>query len=141
MNSSLSKVSIAALCLAAVSGCGGGDTGGTGGASSTTSSGGSSGFGGAGGGSATSTGTQSTSTSATGTGGGGTGGGAPKGEPYVYVGGYGNQIHVFHLEVTDGSLTPVGSPVDAGKNPSFLAVSPAHDTLFAVNEDGGGKGA
>jgi 6-phosphogluconolactonase len=71
----------------------------------------------------------------------GTGGGAPKGEPFVYVGGYGNQIHVFHLDVADGSLSPVGSPVDAGTNPSFLAVDPAHHTLFAVNEDSGGKGA
>lgn len=147
MNSSLSKVSVVALCLAAVSGCGGGESGGTGGASSTTSSGGSSGFGGGGTGGSdatTSTGSQTTGTGSstgTGTGGGGTGGGAPQGEPFVYVGGYGNQIHVFRLEVADGSLTPVGSPVDAGQNPSFLAVNPAHDTLFAVNEDGGGKGS
>ena len=35
----------------------------------------------------------------------------------------------------------MGSPVDAGNNPSFLAVDPAHDTLLAVNEDGGGKGS
>ncbi len=31
--------------------------------------------------------------------------------------------------------------MEAGSNPSFLAVSPAHDTLFAVNEDGGDKAA
>lgn len=137
MKSSLSKVSIAALCLFAVPGCGGGDTGATGGSSSATGTGGS----GAGGGSVATTGTGSMSTGTGGSGGGGTGGGAPKGEPFVYVGGYGNQIHVFHLEVADGSLTPVGAPVDAGSNPSFLAVSPAHDTLFAVNEDGGDKAA
>jgi 6-phosphogluconolactonase len=35
----------------------------------------------------------------------------------------------------------VGSPVDAGENPSFLAVDPAHTTLYAVNEAGGGNGA
>jgi 6-phosphogluconolactonase len=138
MKSSFGQVSIAALCLAAVSGCGGEATGGVGGASTTTSSvgtggsgaGGEPGFGGAG----------STGSLATSTGTDGSGGGAPQGEPFVYVGGYGSQIHVFHLDVADGSLTPV-SAVDAGTNPSFLAVSPAHDTLFAVNEDSGGKGA
>lgn len=145
MKSSLGKVSIAALCLAAVSGCGGGDTGGAGGASTTTTTSSvSSGTGGSGGetgsGGMGSTGSLSTSTGTGGSGGGGTGGGPPVGEPFVYVGGYGSQIHVFHLEVADGSLTPV-SAVDAGTNPSFLAVNPAHDTLFAVNEDSGGKGA
>jgi 6-phosphogluconolactonase len=145
MHSGLGQVSLAALLFAAVPGCGGGDTGGVGGASSATSSADSSGTGGSGGASGTAgTGgsdtTVSTSTSAS-TGSSGTGGGAPKGEPFVYVGGYGNQIHIFHLDVGDGSLTPVGSPVDAGTNPSFLAVDPAHHTLFAVNEDGAGKGA
>jgi 6-phosphogluconolactonase len=141
MHTSLGQISFAALLLAAVPACGGGETGGTGGSSTAASGSGSSGEGGSGGapgvGGATSTG----STSAGSSGSTGAGGAAPKGEPFVYVGGYGNQIHVFHLDVGDGSLTPVGSPVDAGTNPSFLAVDPAHHTLFAVNEDGGGKGA
>ena len=142
MHSSVDKVSLAALLLAAVPACGGGATGGVGGSSSaTTTSEGSSGVGGSGGASSTAgTGGVASSASAS-TGASGTGGGAPKGEPYVYVGGYGSQIHIFHLDVGDGSLTPVGSPVDAGTNPSFLAVDPARHTLFAVNEDGGGKGA
>src|SRR5262249_31506192 len=71
----------------------------------------------------------------------GTGGGAPQGTPYVYVGGYGNLIHVFRLGLADGTLTAIGAPVDAGTNPSFLAVDPAHRTLLAVNEAGGGSGA
>jgi 6-phosphogluconolactonase len=143
MQSSLGTVSLAALLLAAVPACSSGDSGGVGGSSTATSSDGSSGVTGSGGdsgsGGATSAATSGATTATSGTGGGG--GGPPQGEPFVYVGGYGNQIHVFHLDVGDGSLTPVGSPVDAGTNPSFLAVDPAHHTLFAVNEDGGGKGA
>ena len=139
MHLGLGKGSLAALLLAAVPACGGGATGGVGGSSTATTGAESSGVGGSGGASSTAgTGGSATSASA---GASGTGGGAPKGEPFVYVGGYGNQIHIFHLDVGDGSLTPVGSPVDAGTNPSFLAVDPAHHTLFAVNEDGAGKGA
>jgi 6-phosphogluconolactonase len=144
MQSGVGKVSLAALFLAAVPACSGGATGGVGGASSATTSEGSSGVGGSGGASGTAGstgGAASTVSASASTGASGTGGGPPKGEPYVYVGGYGNQIHIFHLDVGDGSLTPVGSPVDAGTNPSFLAVDPAHHTLFAVNEDGAGKGA
>src|SRR5690242_16753455 len=71
----------------------------------------------------------------------GTGGAAPQGTPYVYVGGYDNFIRVFRLGLADGALMPVGAPVDAGSSPSFLAVDPAHRTLLAVNEVGGGNGA
>jgi 6-phosphogluconolactonase len=144
MNSGLGKVSLAAVLLAGVPACGGVDPGGAGGSSTATSSSGVSGVGGSGG-AAGSTGATSTSGSAssgaTTSGASGSGGGPPQGEPFVYVGGYGNQISIFHLDVADGSLTPVGSPVDAGTNPSFLAVDPTHHTLFAVNEVGGGKGA
>ena len=144
MHIGLDKVSLVALLLAGVPACGGGgDTGGVGGSSTATSSSGISGVGGSGGGpgagGATSSVTTSTSTATSGV--GGSGGGPPQGEPFVYVGGYGNQIHIFHLDVGDGSLSPVGSPVDAGTNPSFLAVDPAHHTLFAVNEAGGAKAA
>lgn len=133
--------SIAALCAGVLPGCGDGNTGGTGGASeassasqasgatSSASSGGTAGTGG------------SAASSTSGAGGAGGGGGAPVGEPFVYVGGNGNLIRVFHLNLDDGSLEPVGAPVDAGTNPTFLAVDPAHRTLFAVNEAYGGKGA
>lgn len=145
MHLGLGKVSLAALLLAGVPACGGGDTGGVGGSSIATSSSGISGVGGSGGGAgaggATSSVSTSTTTSTATSGVGGSGGGPPQGEPFVYVGGYGNQIHIFHLDVVDGSLSPVGSPVDAGTNPSFLAVDPAHHTLFAVNEAGGAKAA
>jgi 6-phosphogluconolactonase len=143
MRSGFGKVSLAAVLLAALPGCGGGETGGVGGAGSATTSADSSGVGGSGGASGTAGtgGLGATVSASASTGASGTGGGAPKGEPFVYVGGYGTEIHVFHLDVGDGSLTPVGSPVDAGTNPSFLTVDPAHHTLFAVNEDGGGKGA
>ena len=144
MHSLLGKVSLAALCLSAVSAvsaCGGGDTAGVGGGGGSTGSGeaSSSGAGGTGGqGGAPGTGGASTTTASASS---SSGGPVAKGEPFVYVGGYGSQINVFHLDMTTGALDPVGSPVDAGTNPSFLAVDPAHHTLFAVNEDGGNKGA
>ena len=136
MNYGPGQLSLAALLLAGVPACGGGGTVSVGSSSTATSSSGVSGVGGSGG--ASGVGGASSSTTS---GVGGAGGGPPQGEPFVYVGGYGNQIYVFHLDVVDGSLLPIGSPVDAGTNPSFLAVDPAHHTLRAVNEDGGGKGA
>lgn len=66
---------------------------------------------------------------------------APTGVPFVYVGGSGNLVRIFRLNVNDGSLTPVGSPVDAGTNPTFLAVNPERTTLFAVNEASGSSAA
>ncbi|MFT3767348.1 MAG: lactonase family protein [Minicystis sp.] len=120
--------SLAAIAIATLCACGSSSMGGTGGASSSASSAGSGGFVGTGG-----AGGDTMSTS-------GTGGGGLT-QPYVYVGTYGNLVHVFRLSLVDGSLTPAGAPVDAGTNPSFLAVDPGHSTLFAVNEDGGGKGA
>ena len=125
------------LALATLASCGGGKTGASSAASSSdagataasassaTGSGG--GAGGTGG--------------APGSGGHGSGGAAPTGEPYVYVGGYGSEIRVFHLDLASGALTAVGSPVAAGTNPSFLAVDPAHRTLFAVNEGSGASAA
>jgi 6-phosphogluconolactonase len=109
----------------------------TSGSSGTTSTGGTGGVSGTGGAKAGS-GTATGSGGATGTGGTG---GASLGAPYVYVGGYSDSIHVFHLSLADGSLTPVGSPVAAGANPSFLATDPQHHTLFAVNENSGSTAA
>ena len=63
-------------------------------------------------------------------------GGELIGEPFVYVGGYGNEIRVFELDLESGAMTQVGDPVDAGTNPSYLAVDPDAQYLFAVNETG-----
>lgn len=112
------------VLLLAVAACGGGKGTATASSSSSTS-----GSGGAGTSSAS-------STSAT----GGSGGSMPAGEPFVYVGGYGNLIHVFHLDRTTGALDPAGM-VDAGENPSFLAFAPDKHTLFAVNEASGTSAA
>ncbi|APR81852.1 6-phosphogluconolactonase [Minicystis rosea] len=128
---SLGLGTLAVVATAAFAACGGGSMSNTGGASSSTSSGGSGGL-------PSTSGSTGSTTSTTGT--GGSGGSVPQGEPFVYVGGYGDQIHVFHLDLADGSLAPAGS-FSAGTNPSFLAVDPAHRTLLAVNEDGGGKGS
>lgn len=59
---------------------------------------------------------------------------APRGF-WVYVGGYGHEIHRLSLDEA-GTLAPAGAPVDAGRNPSFVAVGPAQKFLFAANEIG-----
>lgn len=66
----------------------------------------------------------------------GTGGGAqPAGASLVYVGGH-EGIFVFRLDDADGALSAVQGPLDAEMNPTFLAVDPARQRLFAVNELG-----
>ncbi|WP_437965090.1 lactonase family protein [Sorangium sp. So ce260] len=68
--------------------------------------------------------------------GSGAGGGAqPAGAPLVYVGGH-KGIFVFRLDEADGALSAVQGPLDAEMNPTFLAVDPARQRLFAVNELG-----
>ncbi|WP_437808583.1 lactonase family protein [Sorangium sp. So ce1078] len=68
--------------------------------------------------------------------GSGAGGGAqPAGAPLVYVGGH-EGIFVFRLDEADGALSAVQGPLDAEMNPTFLAVDPARQRLFAVNELG-----
>lgn len=64
-----------------------------------------------------------------------TGGGLPQGVPFVYVG-TNAAVHIYSLDAESGALTPVGDPVDAGPNPSFLAVDPDRRVLLAVNETG-----
>lgn len=59
-------------------------------------------------------------------------------DPVVFVSGYGPEIISYTLDAS-GKLTEVGR-TPGGKNPSFLAWSPDHKNLYAVNEgDGGGK--
>lgn len=59
-------------------------------------------------------------------------------DPLVFVSGYGPEIISFTLDGS-GKLTEVAR-TPGGANPSFLAWSPDHKNLYAVNEgNGGGK--
>jgi len=59
-------------------------------------------------------------------------------DPLVFVSGSGPEIISFTLD-SSGKMTEVGR-VPGGSNPSFLAWSPDHKNLYAVNEgSGGGK--
>lgn len=58
--------------------------------------------------------------------------------PFVFVSGYGPDIICYTLDETAGALTEV-SRSPGGTNPSFLAWSPDHKNLYAVNEGGGGS--
>lgn len=60
-------------------------------------------------------------------------GGGPAGRPFAYVGASDDKIHVFRVDPATGALTPA-SEIDAGSGPSFLAFSPDHHSLYAVNE-------
>jgi 6-phosphogluconolactonase len=60
------------------------------------------------------------------------------GKMLVYVGGYtkdgkGKGIFIYSMNVSTGLLTPEGVGPDV-ENPSFLALSPNHHFLYAVNE-------
>lgn len=59
-------------------------------------------------------------------------------EPFVFVSGYGPDIICYTLDSAAGKLTEVSRSA-GGTNPSFLAWSPDHKNLYAVNEGGGGK--
>ncbi|WP_437851432.1 lactonase family protein [Sorangium sp. So ce363] len=62
------------------------------------------------------------------------GGGSPAERAFaVYVGGH-EGLFVFRLDDADGALSAVQGPLDAEMNPTFLAVDPAHQRLFAANE-------
>ena len=58
-------------------------------------------------------------------------------ELLVYIGTYtrgeSKGIYIYKMDLDSGALTPVGV-IDAGPNPSFLAVHPDHRFLYAVNE-------
>ncbi|WP_438032376.1 lactonase family protein [Sorangium sp. So ce204] len=105
---------------------GGGDGASQGdGASGTSASGGDTAGGGAGGTSASGSG---------GAGGNGAGGGSQAERAFVvYVGGH-EGLFVFRLDGADGALSALQGPLDAEMNPTFLAVDPAHQRLFAANE-------
>ncbi|WP_437709351.1 lactonase family protein [Sorangium sp. So ce448] len=68
-----------------------------------------------------------------GTGGAGGGGSQAERAFVVYVGGH-EGLFVFRLDGADGALSAVQGPLDAEMNPTFLAVDPARQRLFAANE-------
>jgi 6-phosphogluconolactonase len=59
------------------------------------------------------------------------------GTPYVYVGSGNGIVSIYTLNVGSGALADAGS-INAGPNPSFLAVDPQKRNLYAVNEGGAG---
>ncbi len=75
-----------------------------------------------------------TSDGATGTGASDAGEDArPLGPPRVYVGSDDGKIRVYAFDTATYALTPVDTTT-AGTNPSFLALDPAHRSLYAVDE-------
>lgn len=65
---------------------------------------------------------------------------APVGEPFVYVSGYDPKIRVYRLDPRSGALTESVAPIDGGTNPSFLAVAPSKQFLYALRESDGNQG-
>jgi 6-phosphogluconolactonase len=57
----------------------------------------------------------------------------PTGMTYVYLSGYGANIHVFELDLATGAMRARGT-ADGGESPSFLAIAPDRRTLYAINE-------
>ncbi|HMI94265.1 MAG TPA: lactonase family protein [Polyangiales bacterium] len=57
----------------------------------------------------------------------------PPGMTYVYLSGYGANIHVFELDLTTGALVARGT-ANGGESPSYLAIAPDERTLYAINE-------
>ena len=64
---------------------------------------------------------------------GGRDAGAPSGTPFVYISGYGANIHVFELDPSSGALSP-RSTAEGGESPSYLAIAPDRGALYAINE-------
>ncbi len=60
-------------------------------------------------------------------------GGQSPARPFAFVGASDDKIHVFSLDPVTGALA-AKSEIDAGSGPSFLAFSPDHRSLYAVNE-------
>ena len=57
----------------------------------------------------------------------------PLGPPRVYVGSGDGKIRIYSFDAARAALTDVQT-VDAGSNPSFLAVDPKHEFLYAIDE-------
>jgi 6-phosphogluconolactonase len=114
-----------------------GGSAGSGGSGPADGNGGSAGNGGSQGGG----GTQGGGGAQGGGGTGGSGGGNPtsppdmavSGVPFVYISGYAGQIGVYQLNPQTGALTSK-STTPYGSQPSFLAVEPKHQYLYAIDE-------
>lgn len=52
---------------------------------------------------------------------------------FVYVSGYGSNIHVLELDVQSGEMTEL-TTVDGGMSPSYMAFSPDKRFAYAINE-------
>lgn len=60
---------------------------------------------------------------------------AVSGKQFVYVSGYGPEIHVLELDVQSGEITE-RSTVPGGMSPSYMAFSPDKRFAYAINEAG-----
>lgn len=60
---------------------------------------------------------------------------------WVFVGGYGTNIETFAFEPASGALTSVALTENVPEAPTFLALDPARQLLFAVSEKGGADAA
>ncbi len=58
----------------------------------------------------------------------------------VYVGGYDPNVRSYRLNRATGALSEMGSPVNLGMNPTYLAVNPMRTHLYAANEVDGAEG-
>jgi len=65
--------------------------------------------------------------------------GAPTPNPLVYVSGYGEQIALFRLDMTSGTLQPHGTAAGGGSSPSYLAWDPPPRHLYALQEQSAGR--
>jgi 6-phosphogluconolactonase len=64
------------------------------------------------------------------------------GTPVVYVGGYGGNfpLTTYDLDTDSGTLTARAATVDGGNSPSYLAVAPSGQFLYAANESDDASG-
>ncbi len=70
-------------------------------------------------------------------------GGAPSasGKAVVFVGGFGaDPVHFYNLDKATGALVERLPSVDAGPEPSCLALDPSRTRLYVCNEDDGAQG-
>ncbi len=65
----------------------------------------------------------------------------PSGEAVVFVGGFGaDPVHLYDLNKATGALTERLPSVDAGPEPSCLALDPSRSHLYVCNEDDTAQG-
>ena len=75
------------------------------------------------------------------TGGQSSAGASPGAGAIVFVGGFGaDPVHAYDLNRATGALTERLPPIDAGPEPSCLALAPSRTHLYVCNEDDGPQG-